>query len=254
MLRRLSLPLSARVMAAAVGTATTTTTMAALTAMARWDSSASTATAVASGGSNASSSPSNSTTGGSGAGGSNAARGRSGMSSRPPRRTGSRAPMLPAFDIVHWNDADVSAGHLLRVLHRDSFIVFDYHRQLHPTTERGAGPTTGRAERVVTVTLPPVYIARFLGVLEGRMDKVEVQSRFTNALFVPNTTKGPHHYTLQCHSVRPTTGQQQTADGVDINEESVDWTVEFDPAEALMLHRFLTQALKYNTGFARRIQ
>nr|AAL05569.1 26 kDa guide RNA binding protein [Leishmania tarentolae] len=168
---------------------------------------------------------------------------------------GRRDAMPPAFDIVHWNDEDITAGHLLRVAHRDGFIVLDYHRQRCTTTElredgsRAASPN--RAERVVTVTLPPVYVARFLGVLEGRMSKLEVQSRYTNASFAPNTAKGKHHYTLHCTSMKPTTGQIQTVDGADVHEETVEWTVEFDAAESLMLHRFLTQALHFNTGFSR---
>lgn len=170
---------------------------------------------------------------------------------------GRRDTMPPAFDIVHWNDEDIAAGHLLRVVHRDGFIVLDYHRQRSVTVElredgsRAANPN--RAERVVTVTLPPVYVARFLGVLEGRMTKLEVQSRFTNASFMPNTAKGKHHYTLHCTSMKPTTGQIQTVDGADVHEETVEWTVEFDAAESLMLHRFLTQALHYNTGFSRKV-
>ncbi|KAG5485547.1 hypothetical protein LSCM1_07634 [Leishmania martiniquensis] len=170
---------------------------------------------------------------------------------------GRRDALPPAFDIVHWNDEDIAAGHLLRVAHRDGFIVLDYHRQRGTTTERredgSRAANQGRAERVVTVTLPPVYVARFLGVLEGRMGKVEVQSRFTNASFTPNTAKGRHHYTLHCTSMKPTTGQIQTVDGADVHEETVEWTVEFDAAESLMLHRFLTQALHYNTGFARHL-
>ncbi|EPY26198.1 MRP2, gBP25 [Strigomonas culicis] len=140
---------------------------------------------------------------------------------------------------------------MLRVLHRDSFIVLDYHKQVRGADGEGSrGP---RGERVVTVTLPPVYIARLLGVLEGRMPRVEVQSRFTNATFTPNEAKGPHCYTLNCTSMKPTTGQQQTPDGADIKEEALDWTVELDAADSLMLERFLGQALHYNTGFGRRI-
>lgn len=109
-----------------------------------------------------------------------------------------------------------------------------------------------KADRLVTVTLPPVYIARFLGVLEGRMEKVEVQSRYTNASFTADTTKEKHHHVLQCVSMRPTTGMQQSVDGSDMNEEAIEWKVNFDVAESLMLHRFLSEALKYNSGFARR--
>ncbi|KPI83449.1 mitochondrial RNA binding protein 2 MRP2 gBP25 [Leptomonas seymouri] len=164
-----------------------------------------------------------------------------------------RAILPPAFDVVHWNDEDVSRGHLLRVLHRGGYIVLDYHRQR--PVEEPAGDAIERrlkrAEKVVTVTLPPVYVARFLGVLEGRMDSVEVQSRFTNAVFKPNTAKGKHHYVLHCTSMKPTTGQAQTVDGTDVHEETVEWTVELDVAESLMLHRFLTQALHFNSGFSR---
>ncbi|CAJ1018159.1 putative Mitochondrial RNA binding protein MRP [Leishmania shawi] len=170
---------------------------------------------------------------------------------------GRRDDLPPAFDVVHWDDANITAGHLLRVAYRDGFIVLDYHRQRSATSalredgSRAVNPN--RAERVVTVTLPPVYAARFLGVLEERMSKLEVQSRFTKASFLPNTAKGKHHYTLHCTSMKPTTGQIQTADGADVHEETVEWTVEFNAAESLMLHRFLTQALHYNTGFSRKV-
>lgn len=153
-----------------------------------------------------------------------------------------RSQLPPAFDVVHWNDEDITRGHLLRVLHRDSFVVLDYHRQTKKLGEEG-----NKAERVVSVLLPAVYTARFLGVLEGRLEKVEVQSRFTNAVFTPNPD-APHTFTLKCTSTRPP--QQQTSgDG----GETFDWVVEFDAAESLMLHRFLSQALHYNTGFARTI-
>lgn len=182
----------------------------------------------------------------------------------PNRQRNRRASLPPAFDIVHWNDEDISRGYLLRVLHRNGYIVLDYHRQRSATvkasaedaaadTTASAGRRENRAEKVVTVTLPPVYVARFLGVLEGRMDKVEVQSRFTNATFAPDAAQGKHHHTLHCTSMRPTTGQAQTIDGADVHEETVEWTVSLDAAESLMLHRFLTQALHQNSGFGRNV-
>ncbi|KAG8348702.1 putative Mitochondrial RNA binding protein MRP [Trypanosoma vivax] len=151
-----------------------------------------------------------------------------------------RGQLSPAFDIVHWNDEDISRGHLLRVLHRDSFVVLDYHRQVCRTGEEG-----NKAERVVSVMLPAVYTARLLAVLEGRMDKVEVHSRYTNATFVPDPS-APYSFSLRCISTKPPQQQQQGA-----GEETFEWAVNFDAAESLMLQRFLTQALHYNTGFAR---
>ncbi|KAK7198723.1 mitochondrial RNA binding protein 2 [Novymonas esmeraldas] len=166
-----------------------------------------------------------------------------------------RDAMPPAFDVVHWNDDNVAAGHLLRVVHRGGSIALDYHRQRVRSAEIGEdGSRTAnrnRAEKVVSVTLPPVYVARFLAVLEGRTDRLEVHSRFTDASFVPNTSKGAHYYTLQCTSTKPSSGTIQTVDGADVQEDAVHWTVEFDPAESLMLHRFLTLALHFNTGFGR---
>lgn len=174
--------------------------------------------------------------------------------SRPRANRANRPPLPPAFDVVHWNDDDITRGHLLRIIHRDSFIVLDYHRQSRRSGEEGGATAGGgnRAERVVTVNLPPVYIARLLGVLEGRLERVDVQSRFTNASFTPDATRGAHHHSLKCVSMRPTTGQQQSIDGTDVNEESIEWQVDFDAAESLMLQRFLTEALRYNSGFARR--
>ncbi|RNF17075.1 mitochondrial RNA-binding protein 2 [Trypanosoma conorhini] len=158
-----------------------------------------------------------------------------------------RLQLPPAFDVVHWDNEDMSRGHLLRVLHRDSFVVLDYHRQVRKTGEEG-----NKAERFVSVMLPAVYTARFLGVLEGRMEQVEVQSRFTNAVFAPNPGE-PHTFTLKCTSTRPPQQQQSSQGGGGGEEETFDWTVPFDAAESLMLHRFLSQALHYNTGFARTI-
>lgn len=173
------------------------------------------------------------------------------------RRRGRRDSLWPAFDLVHWNDENTAAGYLLRVAHRDGFISLDYHRQSGPSVlvdEDGSRRSNlNRAERVVTVTLPPVYVARFLSVLEGRADKVVVQSRFTNANFAPNPAKGPHCYSLQCTSMKPTSGQIQTADGADVEEETIEWSAELDAAESLMLHRFLSQSLHYNTGFCRTV-
>nr|2GIA_A Chain A, mitochondrial RNA-binding protein 2 [Trypanosoma brucei brucei TREU927]2GIA_G Chain G, mitochondrial RNA-binding protein 2 [Trypanosoma brucei brucei TREU927] len=154
-----------------------------------------------------------------------------------------RAQLPPAFDVVHWNDEDISRGHLLRVLHRDTFVVLDYHRQARMLTEEG-----NKAERVVSVMLPAVYTARFLAVLEGRSEKVEVHSRYTNATFTPNPA-APYTFTLKCTSTRPAQQKQQVAG--EEGDETFEWTVEFDVAESLMLQRFLTQALHYNTGFAR---
>nr|CCC95859.1 unnamed protein product [Trypanosoma congolense IL3000] len=156
-----------------------------------------------------------------------------------------RAHLPPAFDIVHWNDNDISRGHLLRVLHRETFVVLDYHRQMKKMEEEG-----NKAERVVSVMLPAVYIARFLAVLEGRADKVEVHSRYTNATFVPNS-KAPHCFILSCTSTRPALQRQQQQVGSEDADETFEWVVEFDAAESLMLQRFFTQALHYNTGFAR---
>ncbi|CCW66707.1 unnamed protein product [Phytomonas sp. Hart1] len=173
------------------------------------------------------------------------------------RRRPPLPPLPPAFDIVHWNDVDITAGHLIRVIYRDSYIVLEYHRQTRRIMDddghRIENEGRSNAERVVSLTLPPVYIARFLGVLEGRMPEVEVQSRFTNASFKPDpSTAKEHHYILRCVSHRPTTGPRQTAESADAMGESIEWQVRLDAAESLMLHRFLTQALKYNSGFGRQ--
>ncbi|KEG09021.1 putative mitochondrial RNA-binding protein 2, putative,MRP2, putative,gBP25 [Trypanosoma grayi] len=158
-----------------------------------------------------------------------------------------RQQLPPAFDVVHWNEEDMSRGHLLRVLHRDSFVVLDYHRQAKKIGEEG-----NKAERVVSVMLPAVYTARFLGVLEGRADKVEVQSRYTNAVFAPNP-QAPHTFTLKCTSTKPPQQRQEGAMDGNGSSDTFEWTVDFDAAESLMLHRFLSQALHYNTGFARTV-
>lgn len=157
------------------------------------------------------------------------------------RRAG-RDPVVlpPAFDVVHWNDADLSKGHLLRVVHRDSYVVLDYYQQAMPTvSENGAAtPRSSRAERSVTLALPPVYVARLLSVLEGKAKSVEIKLRTTTATF---DAVGPHAHRLSCSTTRIT--QEDSA------PTTKEWAVDFDPAESLLLHRFLTQCLQYNTGF-----
>lgn len=154
-----------------------------------------------------------------------------------------QASLPPAFDVVHWNTEDPAKGHLLRVLHRDSYVVLDYYRQA-AKKEASDGPATGnRAERTISVSLPPVYVARLLGVLEGRTAKTDIQLRYAIASFTAKEGQS-HQYTLQCRASRPPS--QPAA-----KEEEVEWVVDFDAAESLLLHRFLTQCLQYNTGFCR---
>lgn len=175
-------------------------------------------------------------------------------------RNSTSVVLPPAFDVVHWNDDDLSKGHLLRVLHRDSYVVLDYYKQakaLRPA--EGIPPEsnrrTGRAERIVSIALPPVFIARLLSVLEGRTNKADIQLRTSTAAFEANAEKGPHHYKLCC--TFQTAGGNRAGEG-ETSERSntsplTDFEVEFDAPESLMLQRFLTQCLQYNTGFCRPV-
>lgn len=172
------------------------------------------------------------------------------------------AVLPPAFDVVHWNDSDITKGHLLRILHRDNYVVLDYYRQAKAVTAapgEDAPSRSGRAERAVSVALPPGYVARLLAVLEGKASKAEIQLRMATALFEAVNEKGPHHYQLSCQISRP--AATKAAEGVGeggaddnaASSNSLSWAVEFDPAESLMMHRFLSQCLQYNTGFCRPV-
>lgn len=181
------------------------------------------------------------------------------------------AVLPPAFDIVHWNDTDISKGHLLRVLYRDSYVVLDYYQQsrviMAPAGEKPP-PRSGRAERTVSVALPPGFVARLLAVLENKSAVANIQLRSTTAALEPILEKGAHYYRLKCSSVRqnistsavdsdviggsPAT-ESSTSSSPTTQGNTYQWEVEFDPAESLMLHRFLTQCLQYNTGFCRPV-
>lgn len=176
-------------------------------------------------------------------------------------RRGSDAVLPPAFDVVHWNDSDITKGHLLRILHRDNYVVLDYYRQAKAVTAapgEDAPSRSGRAERAVSVALPPGYVARLLAVLEGKANKADIQLRMATALFETVNSKGPHHYKLSCQIARPAGGSRTSGEGQagaveDDASGSQSWEVEFDPAESLMMHRFLSQCLQYNTGFCRPV-
>lgn len=191
------------------------------------------------------------------------------------------AVLPPAFDVVHWNDEDVQKGHLLRVIYRDNYVVLDYYQQsqviMVPAGERPP-PRSARAERTVTVALPPSFVARLLSVLEEKSTVENIQLRATTAVFEAAPEKGAHFHILKCSTLRPSSlgaaavDGQKKQDGSSRSEEEqreegsssssaapegkgrnnmYEWEVIFDPAESLMLHRFLTQCLQYNTGFCR---
>lgn len=181
------------------------------------------------------------------------------------------AVLPPAFDIVHWNDTDISKGHLLRVLYRDSYVVLDYYQQsqviMVPPGEKPP-PRSARAERTVTVALPPGFVARLLAVLENKSTTANIQLRSTTAVLEPIPEKGTHYYRLKCSTVRQNistsavdsdivgdsaVAESRTVSSPTTQGNTYQWEVEFDPAESLMFHRFLTQCLQYNTGFCRPV-
>lgn len=214
----------------------------------------------------------------------------------PPRRnnlngsTSTPTLLPPAFDVVHWNDEDIRKGHLLRVVYRDNYVILDYYQQSQVIVVppgQTPPPRSARAERTVTVALPPGFVARLLGVLEEKSTEASIQLRSTTAVLKSVPEKGKHHHVLQCSTIRAnnasggmestSTGSEGAADShgetTDEHESSAstttstgavgqgntsattvyEWVVPFDPAESLMLHRFLTQCLQYNTGFCRPI-
>jgi hypothetical protein len=141
----------------------------------------------------------------------------------------------PAFDLPRWNDDDASKGYCLRVSYTEERVVLTYIKQAPQSTDPNAEENKRRhGERVVSVYLPNVYIARFLAVLEGTIPKCEIASRQTTGTFCAGSE--PNAFTLSCKSA--------------INgHDNFEWGIELDPAAALMLQRFLTQSLHFNNGF-----
>lgn len=170
----------------------------------------------------------------------------------------------PCFDIVRWHEDPVK-GHLLRVLYQDNCVVLTYitqEGQLTPppptTPPQAAGsvprdetaiPTPAptarlslRGKRVLSVHLPTIYMARFLAVLEGNLDKCDIASRQATGTLV--ALPEPHHFRLTV------TGSIPNAENPD-QPKKMEWVTEMDPATALLMQRFLSQALKYNAGFTK---
>lgn len=158
------------------------------------------------------------------------------------------ALLPPAFDLPRWND-DPSKGYCLRVSYTEERVALTYIKQAPGTgandhqapTEVGGGEeeqyvvkVRRHGERLVSVYLPNVYIARFLAVLEGSIPKCDIASRQTTGTFSAGTE--PNTFVLSCTSSIP-------------RQEPLEWTTELEPAAALMLHRFLTQSLHFNNGF-----
>jgi hypothetical protein len=148
----------------------------------------------------------------------------------------------PAFDLPRWDD-DASKGYCLRVSYTEERVVLTYIKQNRGTGAKDAdapAPTGDEpkvrrhGERLVSVYLPNVYIARFLAVLEGTLTKCDIASRQTTGTFTSGAE--PNTFVLSCTSTIP-------------NQSPLEWTTELDAAASLMLHRFLTQSLHYNSGF-----
>ncbi|CUG93202.1 mitochondrial RNA-binding protein 2, putative [Bodo saltans] len=156
----------------------------------------------------------------------------------------------PAFDLPRWDD-DPSKGYCIRVSYTEERVVLTYIKQ-NPGTQAkdvaadapaaatgGDEPNKVRrhGERLVSVYLPNVYIARFLAVLEGSMAKCDIASRQTTGTFSAGAE--PNTFVLSCHSTNIPGSPNRP----------LEWTTELDAAASLMLHRFLTQSLHYNSGF-----
>lgn len=165
--------------------------------------------------------------------------------------TRSGGPLPPAFDVVHWNDEDVAAGHLLRVVHNDTHIVFEYYRQVGRMRDhegRRVDRDVITNEHVVSVTVPPSYVARMIGVLEGNAEPVRIQSRYTTATFQPHANQARTH-SIHCEYSRPSAAMGGAVESAAAAPQLASWDVHLNVAESLMLHRFLSQSLRYNSGF-----
>ena len=86
-----------------------------------------------------------------------------------------------------------------------------------------------------SVLLPPPYVARFIGVLEGSIENCHIATKTSSATFSP---AGGYKFLLKAEAPR---GQGTTT--------STEWTWELTPGEAVLLHRFLVQSLHYMSGF-----
>eukprot|EP00331_Platyophrya_macrostoma_P022247 CAMPEP_0176446616 /NCGR_PEP_ID=MMETSP0127-20121128/24437_1 /TAXON_ID=938130 /ORGANISM="Platyophrya macrostoma, Strain WH" /LENGTH=242 /DNA_ID=CAMNT_0017832695 /DNA_START=40 /DNA_END=768 /DNA_ORIENTATION=- len=172
----------------------------------------------------------------------------------------------PCFDIVRWNE-DPAKGYMLRVLYQENCVLLTYITQDQPLASSapaaapssadvtpssaaaggsdGAAPQTRlsiRGKRVLTMYLPTIYIARFLAVLEGNLEKCDVASRQATGSFV--ALAEPHHFRLTVSgTIQNLENQDQT--------KKMEWITDLDAASSLMMQRFFSQALKYNSGFTK---
>jgi hypothetical protein len=149
----------------------------------------------------------------------------------------------PAFDIIKTNDADMTKGYMLRAQYMNNCVVLNYMKQVMTTEQANANPTADRrtsarkfgGQQKVVVFLPTMFIARFLGVLEGNNTKCDIVARTTQGEFRVGTE--PNTFVLACKS--------RVGDGL----EEMAWECTLDAPGALMLQRFLVEALHYNSGF-----
>ena len=150
------------------------------------------------------------------------------------------ANLPPAFDIFGAEDS-IEKGYMMRVQYMQNCVVLNYMKQVL-TREQAEEPASDGKRKMrfdmnnkVVVFLPTMFIARFLGVLEGTSEQCDIASRTTQGKFTRG--ESPNTFLLSCTSTR-TEGQ-----------EPMKWECEIDPASALCLQRFLVQALHHNSGF-----
>jgi hypothetical protein len=145
----------------------------------------------------------------------------------------------PGFDIAK-PASSKSDGYKLRVLHVGNNVIVNFFAQVRDLEEAGKPDSVKEAlfsQTKVSTFLPTVYIARFIGVLEGSIDKCVLNSRLTKGTFEAVAGK-QHTFSLKCTS---TAAQSDAA---------TEWAVELNAGDAVLFHRFLVKSLDANHGFS----
>lgn len=150
-----------------------------------------------------------------------------------PRFNGKQLP--PSFDVISFNNDDISQGYLGRVSLEEGHVVFSRRQQVRASTSHDDHKVNHFDKaNVINVPLGTGMYTRVQAVLEGYADHAEISTRSTKGKFLPD--EDPHSYKLQCET---------RLEGL----PPVEWVMNFDAPHALMLNRFISEALKHAQGF-----
>lgn len=151
----------------------------------------------------------------------------------------------PSFELPFWNDQDTKSGFMIRISYMDNCVVLQQIKQDPGSAQApvDGGRRKRRGSQMASIFLPNIYIARILAVLDGTLPKCDFASRTSSGVISAGET--PNTFRLDFKS---TTGFGATISGLG---KSYEWGFDLDPPSALMLQRFMMQALHYNNGFVR---